>query len=139
MRRPLRSLHPSSRCLATLAIGLVPWAVHAGCPIPPDATASASAGPVQARWSTEPAQVQVGEPFVMRVELCPAAAKLLRVDATMPEHRHGMNYQPSVKPLGQGLWQVEGMVWHMAGRWELKLDTELNGVAHRLAPSVTLK
>ena len=45
----------------------------------------------------------------------------------------------SAKPFANGLWQVEGMVWQMAGRWELKLDTELNGVAHRLAPSVTLK
>lgn len=99
----------------------------------------ASAGPVQARWATEPAQVQVGEPFVMRVELCPTQAKLLRVDATMPEHRHGMNYQPSIKPLGNGQWQVEGMVWHMAGRWELKLDTELNGAPYQLTPSVTLK
>ena len=129
--------------LRTLAVaGLVSvaaLAAHAACPFPADAPAHATTGPVQARWTTEPQPVQVGEPFVLRVSLCPADARLLRVDATMPEHRHGMNYQPSVKPLGQGLWQVEGMVWHMAGRWELKLDTEFNGVAHRLAPSVTLK
>lgn len=129
---------PLVRPLGGLALLSVAWGVHAECPLPLDAPAVASAGPVQARWSTEPARVQVGEPFVMQVALCPAAAQLLRVDATMPEHRHGMNYQPTIKALGNGLWQVEGMVWHMAGRWELKLETELNGAPHKLTPSVTL-
>lgn len=127
------------RCLGALTLLGLPWAAHAECPMPTGVPAMASEGPVQARWTTEPAQVEVGEPFVMRVELCPASAKLLRVDATMPEHRHGMNYQPSVKSLGNGLWQVEGMVWHMAGRWELRLDTELKGAPHKLTPSITLK
>jgi hypothetical protein len=132
-------LQQAGRGLGMLTLWALPWAAHAECLIPPGAPSSASEGPVQARWTTEPPQVQVGEPFVMRVALCPAGAKLLRVDATMPEHRHGMNYRSSVKPLGNGLWQVEGMVWHMAGRWELRLDTELDGVPHKLAPSVMLK
>lgn len=83
--------------------------------------------------------MQVGEPFVMMVELCPAAAKLVGVDASMPEHRHGMNYQPSVTAMADGRWRVEGMVWHMAGRWALRLDTQLGEQAHRLTPSVVLK
>ena len=129
----------TGRGWGALALWALPWAVHAECPLPPESPALASEGPVQVRWTTEPAAVQVGEPFVMRVVLCPSTAKLLRVDASMPEHRHGMNYQPSVKPLGNGLWQVEGMVWHMAGRWALKPDAELDGEVHRLSPSIMLK
>jgi len=72
------------------------------------------------------------------VTLCPAAARLLRVDATMPEHRHGMNYRPSVQALGDGVWRVEGLLWHMAGRWELRLDVDAAGAVHTLRQSVTL-
>lgn len=129
--------------LRTLAVaGLVSvaaLAAHAACPFPADAPAHATTGPVQARWTTEPQPVQVGEPFVLRVSLCPADARLLRVDATMPEHRHGMNYRPSIEALGPGEWRVQGLVWHMAGRWELKLDTRLIDTTHTLTQSVNLK
>ena len=77
-------------------------------------------------------------PFALIVTLCPAEARLLRIDATMPEHRHGMNYRPSLQPLGSGLWRVEGLLWHMAGRWELRLDVEAAGVTQSLRQSVTL-
>lgn len=139
MKATVSTCHGVVRRLGAVALWALPWAAYAECPMPTGAPALASEGQVQVRWTTEPAQVEVGEPFVMRVALCPEAAKLLRMNASMPEHRHGMNYQPSVKSLGDGLWQVEGMVWHMAGRWELKLDTELDGVPHKLAPSVMLK
>lgn len=66
--------------------------------------------------------LRVGEPFSMIVQLCPADASLLRVDASMPEHRHGMNYKTSLHALGDGRWRVDGLLWHMAGRWELRWD-----------------
>jgi hypothetical protein len=35
--------------------------------------------------------------------VCAAApARVLRVDADMPEHRHGMNYRARVSPAGDG-------------------------------------
>jgi hypothetical protein len=125
----------------SLCLALVPasWAANAACPFPANEPASATAGPVQARFTSEPAAVQVGEPFELLVTLCPATAKLAGVDATMPDHRHGMNYQPTFKPAGNSQWRVEGMVWHMVGRWELRLDTTLAGVPHRLTQSVMLK
>ncbi len=114
-------------------------AAHAACPLPAGVSPSLSAGPVQASWSTEPARLEVGEPFVMRLTLCPADTRLLRVGATMPEHRHGMNYEPSFQSLGEGVWRVEGMVWHMSGRWELRLDTQLQGEPFTLTQSVNLQ
>lgn len=131
--RPARSV--------ALWLALLPaaMAAQAACPFPANEPANATAGPVQARWTTQPATVQVGEPFVMVLSLCPATAQLVGVDATMPDHRHGMNYQPSFKPTGNGQWRIEGMVWHMSGRWALRLDTTLAGVPHRLVRSVNLK
>ena len=80
-----------------------------------------------------------GQPFSLQIRLCPAAARLARVDATMPEHRHGMNYKPSLKALGDGRWQVEGLLWHMAGRWELRWDVQLEGTTEVLRSSVVLR
>ena len=113
--------------------------VQAACPFPVDTPTQMATEAVQARWTTEPQRVQVGEPFALLVSLCPANAQLLRVDATMPDHRHDMNYRPSIQALGPGQWRVEGLVWHMAGRWQLQLDTALAGAPHTLTQSVTLK
>lgn len=79
---------------------------------------------VQLAWQAEPAFNN--RSFAMAVRVCPAGAKLLRVDATMPEHRHGMNYRPRVLQQADG-WRVEGLLFHMAGRWELRFDVEQGG------------
>ena len=117
-----------------------PWAfVQAACPPAAADGKQLQQGDVLLAWRTEPATLQVGEPFVMTVTVCPSAASLRRVDASMPEHRHGMNYKPSLQPLGDGRWRVDGMLWHMAGRWELRWDL-LNGqTTEVLRDSVTLR
>jgi hypothetical protein len=94
---------------------------------------------VQASWRVDGPAIDVGRPFVMEVQLCPADAVLERADATMPEHRHGMNYRPSAKPLGDGRWRVEGMAFHMPGKWELRLDVRVAGRAERLLDTIILK
>ena len=33
-----------------------------------------------------------------------------------------MNYRPSVVALGPGRWRADGMMFHMPGRWEVRLD-----------------
>jgi hypothetical protein len=47
--------------------------------------------------------------------------------ATMPEHGHGMQTEPVVTKKGAGLFHVEGMKFHMMGRWQL--DLTLGGSA----------
>lgn len=96
-------------------------------------------GAVQLAWKTEPSTLANGQPFKLFVRLCPSDAQLLRVDATMPEHRHGMNYKPTVHALGAGRWRVEGMLWHMAGRWELRWDVRTGARNDVLRTSVVLR
>lgn len=119
-----------------LAAAVPTWAA---CPPPPEAGERLDAGPVQLAWQVEGGAVAVSRPFALLVTVCPQDARLVRVDATMPEHRHGMNYRPSVQSLGGSLWRAEGLLWHMAGRWELRLDVEAAGATHTLRQSLTLK
>lgn len=114
------------------------WA-QAPCTLPAEAEARLASGPVQVAWRAEPAVIVVGQPFVVWVTLCPATAQLQRVDATMPEHRHGMNYRPSLQDLGGGRWRAQGLLWHMAGRWELRLDVSAAGATHTLRQAVELQ
>lgn len=111
------------------------------CPLPSAAGGEqriAQAG-IELAWQAEAGRLAVGQPFALRVQICPASAKLLQVDATMPEHRHGMNYRPSVKPLGDARWHVEGLLWHMAGRWELAFEVDAGGERQWLRQSITLR
>jgi hypothetical protein len=95
---------------------------------------------VRLAWRSEPKSILQGQPFVLFVRLCPAAAELIKVDATMPEHRHGMNYKPSIAALGNGRFRVEGLLWHMSGRWEWRFDVRSapDAPARSLLASVTL-
>lgn len=119
-------------CAALLLV--VAWPVPA-CPLPATALRQ---GDVQAAWRVSGAPIAVGRHFALDLQVCPADATLLRVDATMPEHRHGMNYRPSVRATGDGRWRAEGLMFHMPGRWELRLDVQRGGRTERLLDSITL-
>ena len=54
------------------------------------------------------------------------------VDAWMPEHRHGMNYRPTVTRLAPGRWRAEGLMFHMPGRWELVFTVDGERLAREL-------
>ncbi len=109
------------------------------CPID---GAKLAGGGVQAAWQVAGAPAgalpAVGRHFALELRVCPADAVLERVDAVMPEHRHGMNYRPSLKALGDGRWRAEGLMFHMPGRWELRLDVAKDGRTERLRESVVL-
>ena len=100
-----------------------------------------------ARWQlaykTVPEVPVVGAHFAIDIALCPRggapAPAALRVDAHMPEHRHGMNYQASVSPRGAGRYRAEGLMFHMPGRWELVFELRsASGPVQRLAQSLTI-
>jgi hypothetical protein len=94
-------------------------------------------GDVQAAWQVESEPIVVGRHFAILVQLCPASGTLKRVDATMPEHRHGMNYRASVKQLPDGRWRAEGLMFHMPGRWQLMLEVQAADRTEKLLETIT--
>jgi Amidohydrolase len=83
-----------------------------------------ASGQAIASLRSEPVQMKVSEPFAMRVDWCGAAPSntaAVKIDAWMPEHKHGMNYIPKVQRDAAGLL-AEGFVMHMPGRWEFTLE-----------------
>jgi hypothetical protein len=123
-----------------LALGLVPGAALAACPPAASEGRALAAGAVQLAWRVDgEAPIVVGKHFALRLQVCPADARLDKVDASMPEHRHGMNYRPSLQALGGGLYRAEGLMFHMAGRWELQFDVQAGGRSERLRDSLVLQ
>ena len=118
-----------------LAMATMATTAFAACPLPSTAL---HRGAVQVAWTADTPPITVGRHFTIQVRLCPADAVLARVDATMPAHRHGMNYRPSIKAMGAGLWQVEGLMFHMPGAWELRRDVQAGGRTETLRDAVTL-
>jgi cytochrome c peroxidase len=80
--------------------------------------------------------IAVAQHFALEVAVCAktsAVPESVKVDAQMPEHRHGMNYAPEVKPLGPGRWRAEGLMFHMPGKWEFVFEVRAAGKSDRLA------
>lgn len=121
-------------CMAVASVGAA-----SACPLQAgDGQRLAGEGVTLAWQVVDRDRVPLAEPFALQVVLCPARARLLAVDATMPAHRHGMNYRPSLQALGDGRWQVQGLLWHMAGTWSLRLDVALDDRNQVLRQDVVL-
>jgi len=87
-----------------------------------------------ASYWTIPAKIAVGQPFALELAACPKTGTLVservKMDAHMPEHRHGMNYTTKVVPLGPGRFHSEGWLFHMPGRWEFVFDLGAERLTH---------
>lgn len=124
-RSPLRLV-----CLAGLALALPGWA----CAPALEGTRLESTRHVL----TYQADPQIGSFFAVDVAACAKtgpAPKSLKIDAHMPEHRHGMNYAPKVTTLAPGRWRAEGLMLHMPGKWELVFVVDGERMAHRVEVS----
>ena len=94
-------------------------------------------------WRVRPNPIAVAEPFALEMSVCakPGAqpAEGVQVDATMPEHRHGMNYRPSVIDGPEGRFLAEGMLFHMPSKWRLIFDVRAGGTTERLTHDLTVE
>ena len=83
-------------------------------------------GGVQLAYAPQGGSVPLGRHFALDVEVCASAGstppQLMRVDADMPAHRHGMNYRSTLRTLSPGRYLAEGLMWHMPGRWRLTFE-----------------
>lgn len=99
-------------------------------------------GPFIVAFRPDPLRIEVGEPFALLLNVCTRGsepADLVAVDAQMPEHRHGMNYRPTLTSSGDGRYRAEGLVFHMPGRWELTLDVRRGDQGERLSHDLIVK
>lgn len=55
----------------------------------------------------------------------------VKVDADMPAHQHGMNTQPELIEVGALKYRVEGMLFHMSGKWVIMVDVTRDGKTER--------
>ena len=82
--------------------------------------------------------LRIGEHFALEFAVCPAPESV-RVDAWMPEHRHGMNYRPTLVAQGNGRYRAEGLRLHMGGNWELVFEVRSGGKTERLTHRIRLE
>ena len=66
----------------------------------------------------------ISQPTGLTLVVCDGNASDVVVDAWMPAHQHGMNYEPEIEVLGEGRFAVTNMVYHMPGLWQLKVTLE---------------
>jgi hypothetical protein len=136
--------------LATPA--LFAWAlVHAATPTLPSSVAPACSPPLgegarevtqghlKLWWRAVPDPIPLNQAFELMVQVCGDGAELLRVDADMPAHRHGMNYRATLTQAEAQRTRVKGMVFHMPGRWRLMFDVQQGGQRLRLTDTIDLQ
>src|SRR5262245_20572102 len=125
---------------------LVQVASAAAAPTCPDPSGFGPRGRVESEdvvvlYRTAPPTIAIGQFFAVEAVICAAGAPAvtaLRVDARMPEHRHGMNYRPRVVAAGEGRYRAEGLLFHMPGRWQLLFEVERGSRIERLETDVVL-
>jgi len=131
-----------------LALGAAANAANAACPPNEADGAVVKKGELVLAYRTPPAagkanRIPMAKHFALEVQLCDkdsiSAARLHKVDATMPEHRHGMNYRPAITSLDGGRFRIEGMMFHMAGRWELAFEVQSGKELVRLTHDVQIE
>jgi hypothetical protein len=138
---------PSHRRASAIAVGSLlciasPGVFAAeGCALPTDGHRIDNAARTRAlTYRFEPARLATDRHFSLIIATCPATeGAALRVDATMPEHRHGMNYRPGITTLGPGRWRADSLLFHMPGRWELHFDVRENERTERLTDIVEVE
>ncbi len=81
--------------------------------------------------TTLPADIKVGDLFAVQIDICTKDGSSFNGDvsarATMPAHKHGMNYKPETVSSENGRFILEGFSFHMQGRWQFEFDLAENG------------
>jgi hypothetical protein len=94
-------------------------------------------------FASTPGSIETGKHFSLEFAVCPRGVAnppdAVRVDAVMPEHRHGMNYRPVVVAKGDGIYRADGLMLHMPGRWEIRFDVVTAAGTDRLVAITQLE
>lgn len=98
-------------------------------------------GEIQRTPRLEFAVPPVSRPFEMALTFCGdgPAPEAVTVDATMPAHKHGMNYTPVIEALGDGRFRVSGLVLHMPGAWRIAVTAKTNSEEQRFILDIDVR
>ncbi len=90
----------------------------------------------------DPEDVPLNSPFDADVTVCSQSEALparITVDATMPAHKHGMNYNPKLVKIDDNRYQVEDLVFHMPGLWRLEVTAYGDEKPHRFTHELSVQ
>ena len=124
------------RALLVALLAVAP--VATACELPGGEAKKVQSAHYLVLYRTQPASLKVGQHFAIEFAVCPAPESV-RVDATMPEHKHGMNYRPAVTATGEGRYRAEGLMLHMAGKWELVFEARSKDSVERAVQVIRLE
>ena len=106
-------------------------------PKPIGAQVLSNAGHYRVIYQSRPATIPSGELFGLSVWILDEPSGELAedvelvVDASMPQHQHGMNVRPTQVEGEPGEHRIEGLLFHMPGAWTITFDLERKGVTER--------
>ena len=135
------------KCVPTAAAVAGLWFVVQGPALAscgPDAGA-AMKGPEGAPFTVSisaPASIPLSAPFAASITICPAGSEMparLTVEASMPAHKHGMNYDPIVLAKDAGRYEVTGLLFHMPGHWRFEVSAYHQGKPYRFSHDVNIQ
>jgi hypothetical protein len=124
--------------MRALLVALLVVAPATACELPGGEAQKIQAPHYLVLYRTQPAPLKVGQHFSVEFAVCPAPESV-RVDAGMPEHKHGMNYRPTVTATGEGRYRADGLMLHMAGKWELVFEVRAKGSVERAVQVLSLE
>ena len=137
----LRSLH----VLAAAAASLAGTAATAACPaqLPGGGGVRLESTRYELVYRAKPERIPLNEHFSVELAVCAKAGapqpESVRVDAQMPEHKHGMNYKSSISAGANGYYRADGLMFHMPGKWQLMFDVRGAGRTDRMVSGVSVE
>ena len=93
-------------------------------------------------FQAEHGRIAVGETFALLVNVCTRDDKggeLVAVTAEVSEPRHAMSAQPRIVVGEDGRHRVEGLLFDVAGQWEIDFDVRSGGDVERLTHDVIVR
>lgn len=103
----------------------------------------AESGAYAVAYRLAPPNPGVSRHFSVEVAVCAKGGAPepggLRIEARMPAHGHGMNYAAKIRPLGDGRFHAEGLMFHMPGRWEFVFEFVAGQATQRVTHAINFK
>jgi hypothetical protein len=128
------------RLLVTAGLCLISN-ICVACDLAGSETVELEAG-VTLHYRIVPSQLRVAQHFSMRFLVCrgkmPQVPDNFKVDALMPTHVHGMNYKAIIEIQPDGQVEATGMMFHMPGPWQVRVDLSSDGLDRQLSHSFPL-